>query len=137
MNCISCSLPPPSEFVAGKLEPEHADLISQHWFPDYPEKLRIEFLRENIRNYPTFAVFKAGCSYQDRTPVSWIMRKAGGMVGLVHTLEEYRGRGLGLITCNNVAFKQEGFTEVDNSIQTKLYKFKHISLRSKGLWNLI
>ncbi len=64
INCHPYSPSQPPGFILGELEPKHADVVSQHWFPEYPEKLRIEFLRENIRNYSTSAVFKAGCSYQ-------------------------------------------------------------------------
>jgi hypothetical protein len=75
------------------LRPEHADLVNRHWeHADAPE-----YVRWMIERGPTAAV------YEDGEPVSWAVVHSDGQMGLMHTLEGARGKGLALSVTASLA----------------------------------
>ena len=92
----------PTGFTLGSLRPEHAELILQHL--EYYHRLTAEELAgmfEEVK-YTIFRIISA-CIFNNKgEPVSWVLHKIDGSVGMSHTLHEYRN--LGLYTIAQAAF---------------------------------
>ncbi len=60
-------------------------------FQYYPYKDDgIDYIREIIETQPTF------CLRDGETPVSWLVRREDGSMGIMYTLDTYRQKGLGI-----------------------------------------
>ncbi len=94
------------------------------------EQNSLERISEIIKHLPCLRMIVK------RRLVSWVMRKAGGMSGICHTLEEYRNKGFSVLI-SDALFREEQHTvygEAEISVD-KDWKFNSTSVRSKALCN--
>ena len=83
----------PKGYTIRELKAEHAQFIAQHWpeLNDWPNK--ITMLEECIQRFGSAAAFSDD---NDTQPVSWIMQYAFSELGILHTIDAHRRKGLGL-----------------------------------------
>ncbi len=85
----------PEGYILGHLKPHHAKFLSEFWFHEYSQEKVVNFLIHNLSHYKSFAVFDV---QEPDHPVSWCMFKAGGMLGIKHTLIPYRRKKMTTMT---------------------------------------
>jgi ribosomal protein S18 acetylase RimI-like enzyme len=67
------------------LSPDNAEYIYQHSM--YQQVTRYEYIRERIQDGPSAGIRESG------KLAAWLMTQDDGSIGLLHVLDEYRGRG--------------------------------------------
>lgn len=87
------------EFKLDKLLPLHASKINSHW--KYGSKGHEQSIAEDIKSFRAAGIFKRNSEMEavvgssGENLVSWVILTRTGTLNALHTLEEYRGRGLG------------------------------------------
>lgn len=94
----------PEGFILGKLEPHHAQYVSEYWWPMFAGKPWVAPLMEAlITNYDSSAMYAAD---NPTVPVAWALLWPWGHLAHVHTMEAYRRKGLSTAVqrdlCNKV-----------------------------------
>lgn len=83
----------PHEFSFGRLDPSDAPTVNNNW--KYRAGVATEDrMREMIQQFPTACVRVRATG----DPVSWAFVRPDGSIGILHTLDEYRGRALAAAT---------------------------------------
>ncbi|XMB85556.1 GNAT family N-acetyltransferase [Mycoplasmatota bacterium WC44] len=80
-----------------KLESDHAEIVNKYY--TYKDEYSLEYIKECIEKRPTSAVFV------NDEPVSWVLTREDGTLGLMYTIDEYRRKGLAKIVTVDLAKK--------------------------------
>lgn len=84
---VSAAYGLPPGLLLGTLLPGDAEVVNEMW--KYKTGRSVEMVRSGIASRPS-----AGLRNADGRLISWIVLRSDGSMGLLHTLPEYRGKGL-------------------------------------------
>ena len=125
-NCYFIDYRCPDGYTLKRLEPQHAEFVSSHWkYIKSPSK--VAWYEERIKRFHTMAAY---CCDNPSKPVAWILQYANREIGSLHTVEQHRNKGLGLVVtaalCRTVLEETPdiplyGLVEKGNSVY-KLYE---------------
>ena len=95
----------PEGSTLSQLSSSDAELVTTSWKYNVPGKT-IHVLKKSIENRPTAALRLKGGEL-----VSWVLVRPDASFGVLHCIDEYRGRGFAKIVCRFAALLLERFSK--------------------------